>query len=398
MRRVLTLKERLGLFDDPYRAAARSASRAARRQHRELAREAARRSIVLLENRGGLLPFRDAPRAARRRRAARGRGRRHARPLVGRGGRPRDTVTLLDGIRAALPDERNRARARASRSTSDDGSGIPAALDASRDADLVLLCLGEAAVMSGEAASRGLPDLPGRQAELARAVLDLGKPVVVLLSCGRPLRRALALRARGRGARAWFLGNEAGNAVGDILSGRARPGRPPAGHLAGRPRADPDLLQPAPYRPAADPRERYTSRYLDLPMSPCSRSGTGCPTRGSRWGPRASRPRKLWPGGTAAVEVEVRNEGEVAGETTVLLFVHGPATYPARRVLELRGMARLGLPAGGRGTVRLAVSADDLATPGPDLAPTLVPGEYELLVGFSAEQKGLLAARLRLGT
>ena len=82
----------------------------------------------------------------------------------------------------------------------------------------------------------------------------------------------------------------------------------------------------------------------------------------------------------------------------MLLFVHGPATYPARRVMELRGMARLGLPAGGRGTVRLAVSTDDLATPGPDLAPTLVPGEYELLVGFSAERKGLLAARLRLRT
>ena len=306
-------------------------------------------------------------------------------------------VPLLDGIRAAFPTS-GIAHAPGVATNSDDASGIPAALDAARDADVVILCLGEARGMSGEAASRGLPDLPGRQAELARAVLDLGKPTVVLLSCGRPLPVAWLFERADAVLCTWFLGSEAGNAVGDILSGRADPG----GRLPVTWPADPGQIpifySQLPTGRPPDPANVYSSKYLDLPTEPLFPFGHGLSYARFTLEPPRVTPAELRPGGTATVEVDVRNEGEVAGETTVLLFVHGPATYPARRVLELRGMARLGLPAGGQGTVRFAVSTDDLATPGPDLAPRLVPGDYELLVGFSAERKGLLAARLRLRT
>ena len=144
VRRVLRLKERLGLFDDPYReAAAPGLSPARRPAHRELAREAARRSAVLLTNRGGLLPLARPARVARRRRAARGcRTTRCSGPWSAAGSAG-DMVTLLDGIRAAFPTS-GIAHAPGVATNSDDASGIPAALDAARDADVVILCLGEA--------------------------------------------------------------------------------------------------------------------------------------------------------------------------------------------------------------------------------------------------------------
>src|SRR5690606_41453621 len=100
--------------------------------------------------------------------------------------------------------------------------GIGAALDLARAADVVVLSLGEARRMSGEAASRARPLLPGRQAELAQAVLDLGKPVVVLLSSGRPLVAPWLFERAGAVPATWFLGSEAGHAIGDVVKiGRA---------------------------------------------------------------------------------------------------------------------------------------------------------------------------------
>ncbi|HLT01312.1 MAG TPA: glycoside hydrolase family 3 N-terminal domain-containing protein, partial [Geminicoccaceae bacterium] len=183
--RVLELKARLGLFDDPYhRSDAALAPPGQAELHRELARDAARRSIVLLTNRDGLLPLSDGGRIALLGPLADARE-----DMLGpwaAAGRAADMVTILEGLRAALPrSEIDHAPGVAI--DGDETGGIGAALDLARAADVVVLSLGEARRMSGEAASRARPVLPGRQAELAQAVLDLGKPVVVLLSSGRPL-------------------------------------------------------------------------------------------------------------------------------------------------------------------------------------------------------------------
>ena len=105
----------------------------------------------------------------------------------------------------------------------EDTSGIAAAREICRDADLVLLCLGEAASMSGEAASRANPGLPGAQNALAEAIFELCKPVVVLISSGRPLMiSTIAAKAQALVA-TWFLGVEAGNAIADVLTGTFNP-------------------------------------------------------------------------------------------------------------------------------------------------------------------------------
>ena len=161
--------------------------------HRALAREAARRAIVLLTNRSAVLPLCETAAASPRS----DRSPTHLPTCWGLGadGRPEEAVTILEGLRAAFP-AREVTHAPGTEIDGGDTDGIAAALDLARAADVVVLCLGEARAMSGEAASRARPDLPGRQAELAQAVLDLGKPVVVSLSSGRPLDGALAVRAR----------------------------------------------------------------------------------------------------------------------------------------------------------------------------------------------------------
>ena len=106
-----------------------------------------------------------------------------------------------------------------------------------------MLCLGESAAMSGEAASRVDLGLPGRQRALAEAILDLGKPVVVTLSSGRPLTAPWLFERADAVLATWFLGQEAGHAVADVLTGDIQPDRPIAPELAARCWAGPDLLQ-----------------------------------------------------------------------------------------------------------------------------------------------------------
>ena len=155
----------------------------------------------------------------------------------------------------------------------DDLTEVPAALELCAQVDVILLCLGEGAAMSGEAASRAHLGLPGRQRMFAEAVLEraaaLGKPVIAVLFSGRPLivpwlvEKADALLA------AWFLGSEAGNAIADVITGRGGSKRAHAGDMAARGRADPRVLWATPERAAA--RTRTITSPASISTSPTSR-------------------------------------------------------------------------------------------------------------------------------
>ena len=395
VRRVLQLKARLGLLDDPYRRSNTAPALAARGEApRQLAREAARRSIVLLTNRDGVLPLPETT----RRIAVIG-------PLAdarddmqgpwAAAGRAADMVTILEGLRQALPSS-EIGHARGVEIESDAPGDIAGALDLARSAEVVVLCLGEARRMSGEAASRARPDLPGRQPELAKAVLGLGKPVVALLSSGRPLmvpwlfERAHAVLAT------WFLGSEAGHAIGDVLSGRWNPtGRLPVswpieiGQI-------PIFYAQRPTGRPPDPAVHYSSKYLDLPVEPLFPFGHGLSyTRFSVSGLRTSAS-ELRPGEAIEVECDVVNEGPLPGEETLLLFVRDPVASVARPLLELKGMAKIALEPRRGGTVQFTLAAEDLAFLGLDLAPRLEAGVIEVLVGRSAAHAKLLRTSLQL--
>jgi beta-glucosidase len=391
VRRGLELKARLGLFDDPYRRGRRSPGYD---RNRAIARDAARRSIVLLTNRDNLLPLREGigrvaligPLADTRR------------DMVGpaaANGLADEAVGFLEGVRSALPS----GAVACERGVEIDGAdmtGLPAALDLASSADVIVLCLGESPAMSGEAASRGYLGLPGLQDHLARAVLDIGKPVIVLLSSGRPLTIPWLFERADAVLATWFLGSEAGHAVGDILTGRWNPsGRLPVSWPVDVGQVPIFYAQRATGRPA-DPALSYTSKYVDLPVEPLFPFGYGLSyTRFEVANLRVSAG-ELRPGDTLTIEVDVANVGEVEGEETVLLFVHDKVATVARPLLELKGLAKIALTAGKRGVVRLTLATDDLAFLGSELSSRLEPGVFEILVGSNASRNALLRTEIRL--
>ncbi|HEX5078510.1 MAG TPA: glycoside hydrolase family 3 N-terminal domain-containing protein [Geminicoccaceae bacterium] len=395
VRRILALKDALGLFEDPYRRGG-PLSPTQLSAHRDVAREAARRAIVLLTHRSGVLPL-----------AASGGVIAVLGPLAdaradmlgpwAAAGRPEDMVGMLEGLRGAFADREIR-HARGVEIGGGDASGIPAAVDLARAADVVVLCLGEARAMSGEAASRARPDLPGRQPELAKAVLDLGKPVVVVLSSGRPIMAPWLFERADAVLATWFLGSEAGHAVGDVLSGRHNPsGRLPVswpveiGQI-------PIFYARRPSGRPADPAQYWSSKYLDLPVDPLFPFGHGLSYTRFAYRDLRARPQTLRPRDSITVEVDIANEGAVAGEDTVFLFIHDPLASLARPLMELRGVAKITLDPGAHGTVTFTVGTDDLAFLGPDLAPRLEAGAFEIYVGPSAARESLLVTTIELVT
>jgi len=386
VRRVLTLKERLGLFDDPYRRGTVQPTAASdHKDRRELARELARRSIVLLKN-DHLLPLSQGlcrialvgPLANARE------------EMLGPwalAGDPADAVTIFEGLQAALPSAVIECKS---------GVADIDVKDACRDADLVVLCLGEAAKMSGEAASRGNPGLPGVQAALADAIFDLGKPVVVVISSGRPLMIASIIEKARAVVATWFLGVEAGNAVADVLSGKFNPtGRLPVTW----PRSIgqvPIFFSSWPTGRPADDKDHYTSKYLDMPVAPLFFFGHGLSYSDFAISELRSKHADFKPGSDLTIEVDVINKGPVAGEETVFLFARDLVASVARPLLELKDVAKLELRSGEAKTISFTLPAKALSFPGGDLEPILEPGEFRLFVGPSADPRKLLSIAVRL--
>lgn len=381
VRRVLMVKERLGLFDDPYRGDARRAARQTlSAEHRAAARAAAVRSIVLLKHEGNLLPV--APDT--RRIAVVGALADDADSQLGSwrsAGRVEDVRPLLPALRAALPDAEISFVPGAS-PRSDDTSGIPAAVAAARAADLVLLVVGEDFDRTGEARSYADIALPGAQQALADAVLDTGKPVVVLLMNGRPLAiERLAARAPAI-LETWFLGVEAGPAIADVLTGRTNPaGRLPIAF----PRASGAL--PATYahlptgRPAEADLARDTARYRDIGIDPVFAFGHGLAYTRFAYSPLEVAPNA---DGSVTASVVVRNVGARAGEEVVQLYARDPVASVSRPVMELRGFRRIALAPGEAKRVSFTLTPAQFAIWQPGGRWRIEPGEIELMVGSSS--------------
>ena len=395
VRRVLLFKQRLGLFDDPYRRCrAHAPDAAVKAQRRRFAREVATRSIVLLTNRDLIVPV--AP--GRQRIAVLG-------PLADAAGEmrgpwpaaadPREGVSVLAGLRRAYPEATIDHQAGVA-IEGGDASGIAAAVAAARRADVVVLCVGESASLSGEATSRTDLDLPGRQRALAEAVLDAGRPVVAIVFCGRPpIIPWLAARADALLA-ALYPGNEAGDALADIIAGHAAP----SGRLAMTwPRGMgqvPIFYGERPSGRPLNPDDHYTSKYLDSPNTPLFCFGHGLSTTDFALSNLRTDGDLLAPGRSIVVAIDVENTGKRAGETTVFLFIRDPVAFVTRPKLELRGARRIALAPEARGTLRFELGSDDAAFPGDHYDRVLEPGALDILVGLSADLTGLLEIRVEV--
>ncbi len=398
VRRVLGLKEKLGLFDNPYARGAKPETPAARAHRRQLARAVGARSLVLLKNEQDTLPLSKSI----RRLAVIG-------PLAdaaaemggpwGAAGEPENHVSVLVGLHRGLPGT-DLLHSPGVAINSEDRSGIAAAVELCSRADAIVLCLGEAARMSGEAASRVDPGLPGQQRALAEAVMERARasqvPVVAILFSGRPLTVTwLAERANALVA-AWFPGSEAGNAIADVLTGRVSPsGRTPISW----PRSVgqvPIFFGQRPSGRPANAKDPFTSCYLDAPNDPLYPFGHGLTYGHITLANLRVSPQAVAENETLEAHVDVSNDGKHAAEETVFLFVHDRFASVVRPLLELRGFGRVRVNPGETQTLTLRVPAVELRFPGTDLTPVFEPGEVEVFVGPSADRTQLLSTTISL--
>jgi len=397
VRRVLRLKERLGLFGDPYRRGVTAETPDAIEARRRIARDVGAKTLVLLKNAGDALPMRRSARICVLGPLADAVG--EMRGPWAAAGYHEPSVTVLAGLRAALPNA-TITHAEGVTIEGHDRTRVAAAAELSSGADIVVLCVGEAADMSGEAASRAYPELPGEQRALAEAVLERASaanvPVVVVLFCGRPLivpwlfERADALLV------AWFPGREAGHAIADVLTGRVSPsGRTPITW----PRANGQIplfySQRSGGRPE-NPADRYTSKYLDVASSPLVPFGFGLTYGRVRYANLRVTPTDVTARDTVDVSIDVTNDATRAAEETVFLFVRDRVASVARPVLELKGVTKVVLEAGATATARFRLPVTALGFLGLDLEPVLEPGEVDILVGPDADPARLVSARLLL--
>jgi beta-glucosidase len=396
VRRVLRLKYRLGLFQQPYRAAdaAHIASVTLSPRHRQASREVARESIVLLRNEGHLLPLSKSVGTL----AVIGALAPDSSAAIGNWqglGRGQDAVSVLTGIRRAVSPRTRVLHAPGASPASDDTSGIAQAVALVRQADVAILVIGESPSQSAEAASRASIELPGAQLELARAVVATGKPVVAVLMNGRPLALQWLHDNVSAILETWFLGVEHGNATADVLFGDYNPG----GKL---PVTFPRVTGQVPiyyaHRNTGRPPspDKFTSKYIDVPWTPLYPFGHGLSYTTFRYREPRLSATTLRPTDSIRVEVEVTNDGNVAGDEVVQLYVRDEVGSITRPVLELRGFRRLRLTPGETHVVEFTIDVQDLAFHDAALRRVAEPGHFTLFAGGSSAETS--AARFRLET
>jgi len=386
VRRILRLKEAIGLFDDPYRSLdpAREADTSHIAAHDALARDAARRSIVLLKNDGALLPLRRA-------------GQKIA--LIGPFAQDRDNiegcwtlfgdkaryVTLEAGMRAALADQALLEVVPGCALEDAVEGGIEAAVAAARRADVVVLALGEPQRYSGEAQSRVEIVVPAAQQALAEAVAATGTPVVVLLRNGR----ALALHGAVRDAQAiavtWFLGTQTGHAVADVLFGHYSPsGRLPVSFPQHSGQQPYFYNHPRTGRPELPGMSEFKARWREIPNAPLYPFGHGLGYATFAYGaPRLSEPQLDWDG-ELVVTTTVTNTGAVAAEEVVQLYVHDRVASRVRPVRELKAFEKIALAPGQARDVVFRLDRGQLAFTNSEGVFTAEPGLFDLWVCASS--------------
>lgn len=392
VRRVLAMKARLGLFDDPFRRidVKREKARSRTRATLALAREAGRKSIVMLKNDGDVLPL---PKAGKRIAIigpfASGQHDING-PWVVYGDNAQ-AIHLATGVKAAVADKGLVTVVEGSGVEAPVPGGIEAAVAAARAADVVLLAIGESETMSGEAQSRAEIVIPEPQMALAEAVAAVGKPVVVVLKNGR----ALALEGAVSNAPAilvtWFLGSESGHAIADVLFGDYSPaGRLPCS-FPRSPGQQPYSYSHKPTgrpNPSDDKLEPYKAHYRGIPNSALFPFGHGLSYGRIEYSDLSVAPVLAWDG-ELVVSAKVTNRGSRAVEEVVQLYTHDRVASVTRPVRELKAFRKVALAPGASEVVTFRLRRDNLLFIGREDKPTVEPGQFDIWIAPSAETEGV---------
>lgn len=378
---ILRVKFQLGLFDDPFRYSSveRQETEVMKPENIEAARDMARKSMVLLKNEDEVLPIKESVNTI----AVIGPMADNRRDLIGSWSAAGDwskSVTLLEGLKKRMPDV-NFIHAKGAEIEGENHEGFAEAVSAARQADLVILALGEAYWMSGEAASRTDIGLPGVQEELAKEIHKTGKPIAAVLMNGRPLTINWLDENIPAILETWFLGTTAGDAIADVLSGDYNPsGKLPVTFPRNVGQIPLHYDMKSTGRPF-DADNKYTSKYLDAPNDPLYVFGHGLSYTTFDYGPVSLSSRTMHPSDSLQVRVTVDNTGDYAGEEVVQLYLQDKVASVSRPVRELKGFQKIHLEPGASEEVVFTLTNGDLSFYRKDMKYDSEPGEFMVFVG-----------------
>jgi beta-glucosidase len=390
VRRILRKKFELGLFDDPYKFINSDREKTAlnRPENLEAARDIARKSMVLLKNDNNLLPLSKNIKTV----ALIGPLVKAEKELKGFWSLDVDQnkgiVSLMEGMRNHAPDTRFIYEQGCS-ITGTSHDGFAAAIAAAKKANVVVMAMGEAPDMTGEAKSRSNIHLPGEQEELIKAVKATGKPVIVLLMAGRPMVFNWTADNVPSIVYAWWLGTQGGNAMADVLYGDYNPsGKLPITF----PRSEGQI--PIYYnhyntgRPAKSDTELfYVSAYNDLRNSPQYAFGHGLSYATFEYQKMELGKFKPSVKGLKPIQVSfmIKNTGKRAGEEVVQLYIREMVSQPVRPIKELKDFKKVMLQPGEVRRVTFTIKRDELAFYDDKLERVTQPGTFQIMVGSASD-------------
>lgn len=403
--RILEAKFKLGLFEDPYRYIdeARPEKQILSDEHRNTAREVAAHSFVLLKNHDQILPLKKTDKIALVGPLANNKNN-----MLGTWaptGDPRLSVPILEGFENVAPDV-TITYAKGANITDDTALakkvnvfGLRAEIDErspqamlneaiqiAEKADVVVAVVGEASEMSGEAASRTNISIPESQKKLIRALVETGKPVVLVLMSGRPLVISEELDLPVSILQVWHPGIEAGNAVADVVFGHYNP----SGKLTTTwPR---NIGQIPVYhsmkhtgRPSKGEFQKFQSNYLDVDNTPLLPFGYGLSYTSFEYSDLKVDRNTINQNEGIAVSVTVKNTGDYDGEEVVQLYLRDVVRSITPPKRQLKGFKKLMLKKGECKEITIRLTPDDLKFYNSDLEFVSEPGTFEVFVGGNSD-------------
>jgi beta-glucosidase len=411
--RVLSLKFRLGLFENTYVSPAAAVKLIDTPEDRELALEAARKSIILLKNDGNLLPLKKNIRSI----AVIGPSAASQRNLLGDYSYPshaefviktdkktgqsqliwkdknkdRDTVdspqiiTILDGIKGAAGKNTRVLYTKGCGIREDSKKGFAEAVKAARSADVAVVVCGDVSGLSPEATSGEMRDrselgLPGVQEDLVKAVYETGTPVVLVLANGRPCVLKWLAEKIPAIIVAWEPGEEGGRAVADVLFGDYNPG----GKLPISFPRNEGQIPVYYYRKPSGRKSATWGDYVDGSAEPVYEFGHGLSYTTFKFSDLVIRPKKINTDDTIILKADVTNTGKKVGEEVVQLYVNDVLASVTRPVKELKAFERVYFKAGEKKTVTFRLPADCLAFYNKKMERKVEPGVFKVMIGNSS--------------
>ena len=409
VQRHLKKKLELGLFENPYVDEGKVLEVFETADQRALAREVARKSMVLLKN-DGLLPLQKSIKTI----AVIGPNAEDGRNQLGDYSYPAmrqlmqlkapensafldmdleqfapyevKVITVLEGIRSAVSPATKILYAKGCDNCSDDTSGFDEAVEVAKQADAVILVLGDKSGLTpdcttGETRDSSDLKLPGVQEDLAKALSASGKPIAAVLITGRPYALSMLSENTNAILEAWLPGEEGGAAVADILFGDVNPG----GKL---PITFPRSVGQVPLFYNAKPAGTKSHWYVDYvseKVTPLYPFGHGLSYTSFEYGDLSINRKQVTGGESVDISLSVRNIGKVAGEEVVQLYIHDEFASTPRPVKELKGYQRVRLEPGEKKRITFHLPVDQLAFYDTDLNLVLEPGRIFVMIGSSSD-------------